>query len=207
MKKIDSTRKISQGTVVRIYKKGFGYCRTSVLENCEDFIAMKVSHDFINAVRDMDEIEAYIGLDDDHIFEFKSEIIGKISRDPWIIFISHSDEIITLKEMKCLKAKTNIPVKFFIIDTHGKKNFHTDKINLMDGTVLELSDREAILSTNAEITPGVFIRGHLAGGTETEILGKVVSSSGNNLFNISFESAGDKERNIILDYVMNIYRE
>ncbi len=207
MKKIDSTRKISQGTVVRLYKKGFGYCRTGILENCDDFIAMKVSHDFINAVRDLDEIEAYIWIDDEHIFEFKSEIIGKISREPWIIFISHSDDIIVLKEMKCLKAETNIPVNFFIIDTHGKKNFHTDKISLLDGIVLELSDREAILSTSADITPGVFIRGHLRGGSGTEILGKVVSSAGENLFKISFESAGDKERNIILDYVMNIYRE
>jgi hypothetical protein len=207
MKKINSTRKISEGTVLRLYKKGFGYCRTEILENCEDFIALKVSVDFIKAVNDTDKIEVYIGFDDENIFEFESEVIGKIFREPWIIFISHSDDIVILNKMKCLKAKTDLPVKFFLIDTHGKKNFHTDKINLLDGIVLELSDREALLSTIAEITPGVFIRGHLIGGTEIEILGKVLSSAGDNLFNISFESAGDKERNMILDYVMNIYRE
>jgi hypothetical protein len=207
MKKIDSTRKISKGIVLRLYKKGFGYCRTEILENCEDFIAMKVSIDFFNAVNDSDEIEAYIGFDDENVFEFKSEIIGKIFREPWIIFINHSEKIKVLKQMKCLKAKTDIPVKFFVIDTHGKKNFHTDKISLSKGTVHELSDREALLYTDAEITPGVFIRGHLAGKNEIELLGKVISSAGENLFKISFASAGEKERNMILEYVMKIYRE
>jgi hypothetical protein len=207
MKRIDSTRKIPLGTVIRLYKKGFGYCRTEILENFDDFIAMKVSIDFINAVNESDKIEAYIAVNAESIIEFKSEVIGKIPREPRIIFLGHSDKIVVLEEMKCLKAKTDLPVKFFIIDTHEKKNFHSDNISLLDGTVLELSDREALLSTSAEIKPGVFIRGHIPDANGVEILGKVVSSAGVNLFNISFESAGEKERNLILDYVMNIYRE
>jgi hypothetical protein len=207
MKRIDSTRKILKGTVIRLYKKGFGYCRTQILENCEDFIAMKVSSDFINAVNDADPVEAYIMVDEDHIFEFKSEIIGKILQDPRIIFIKHTDKIVVLNEMKCLKAKTHLPVKFFIIDTHTRKKNHSENITILDGIVLELSDREALLSTRSEITSGVFIMGHLVDVPGIEILGKVISLAGENLFNISFDSAGEKERNIILDYVMNIYRE
>jgi hypothetical protein len=207
MKKIDSTRKIPLGTVVRLYKKGFGYCRAEILENSNYFIALKVASDFINAVTDRDILEAYIGFDDEHIFEFKSEVIGKIFREPWILFISHSEEITIFNERKCLTAKTSLPVNFFIIDTHVKKNFHSDNIEMLEGTVLELCDRDALLSTEADITPGVFIKGHLKGGKGIEILGKVVSALGNNLFNISFESAGDKERILILEYVMNIYRE
>jgi hypothetical protein len=40
-----------------------------------------------------------------------------------------------------------------------------------------------------------------------EIIGKVISSMGKNLYKVSFEGANEKERNMILDYVLHVYRE
>jgi hypothetical protein len=211
MKKIESTRDLNPGALIRIYKKGFGYGRVVLNTNTPDYMAVLADKDVTDVMRDFDQLDAYLWVHNDSSYEFQTSVIGRIVKEPLMLFLEHSDKISFSSERKCIKAAVNIPVKFFIFDPKSpKKSVTTEDIHYLNGTVTELSDREALILSNELLPDNVYIFGHIIiNGAPIELIGrKQPAVSGDaHLFSIEFKGVLEKERHRILDYVYTVYRE
>lgn len=216
MKKIDSSRKIQKGTILRIYKKGFGYARLEIFENNDlYFSAYAFNKDLISNISINDKIEVYIWIENEASYEFSTEVAGLIPEgsvsNNGILFLKHSKNITKNTKRKCLKANVNIPVKFFVFDT-GKieKNFETEEIIFHNGIITEIGDREAKMECPEKIEEDSFLYGHITIDFQNlEIIGKIESVPQGNekLYKISYPGLSEKDRAKILDYIFDVYRE
>jgi hypothetical protein len=212
MKKIKSTKDIIVNSTLRVYKKGFGYSKLTVFDVSAYYIAANADKDFLENTANDDIIEAYLWVEHDASYEFPLQVIGKFSIDLKIIFFKHTDTIKFNKERKCLMAKVNLPFNFFFFDI-GKtiKGFSSSAVKIHIGTIIEISDREAIIKYAGNIEKDSYIKGHISiEGNDIDIIGKAVpaaSSSDYGNYKIEFSGMNEKDRNRILDYVFNVYRE
>src|SRR5271157_2072488 len=109
MKKLESTKKIAVGSILRIYKKGFGYTKLTLVDNGDYYFAGLVSDDFFKSADDGDFIEAYHWIEGVASHEFNSQIIGRITIGPRLLFLRHTEEIRHSSERKCLTAIVDMP--------------------------------------------------------------------------------------------------
>jgi len=206
MKKIITTSDIKANTPIRIYKKGYGYSLLSLLENNDLFLICKSSEDFFSNINENDSVECYIWPYPDGSYDFTTAVLGKISSPLPIILLKHTDTIQYNPSRQCLKAKINIPFTFFSFSINNtSKTFSSEDITWHKGTIIELTDREALLST--PIQPQHFIKGYLhLGSKDIDITGKITKANETH-YEISFVGLDDSDRIAILDYVFTVYRE
>lgn len=211
MKKIKTTRDIPEGSIIRIYKKGYGYGRIRIIENHQYYIAALSDSDLYDNLTELDSADAYYWVHNKGAYEFRTILCGRTVTDPRILFFAHSDEISYNAERKCIKARVNLPFKFFTFDPkNNQKSFSTEEIIYHNGAVIELSDREAVIISDEPFNDAIYIFGHIAiGGNTIEMIGRKEPIPGGepNRFLITFNGMLEKERERILDYVYTVYRE
>jgi hypothetical protein len=210
MKKLETTRRIIVGTVIRVYKKGFGYSVFEVIENNDYYMAAMGQDDFFRSAREGDQLEAYLWVEDVASYEFSLGIIGKIVSGPPIIFLGHSDDISRSPQRKCLTAQVDIPIKFFTFNPGDQaKGITTEQIVLHSGKVVLLADREATIRSDVDIKGNKFLKGTISLNGETiELVGMVdCINEAKNVYNLLFTGMHDKVRNHLLEYIFSIYRE
>jgi hypothetical protein len=210
MRKLDTTRKIVAGTVIRIYKKNFGYSKLEVIENNDHYLAALAQQDFFNSAGERDLLEAYLWVEDVASYEFPLEIIGRIVSGPPIVFLGHTEDISRSEKRRCLTAQVDIPIKFFTFNPGDQsRGITTEQIVTHSGTVVLLADREATVKSDANIMGSKFLKGTISLQGETiELVGMVdCINEAKNIYNLIFTGMHDKVRNHILDYVFSIYRE
>lgn len=209
MKKLESTHRLQADSTLRIYKKGFGYSKIDILENNDYYIAVIAGDDLYRSIREGETVEAYLWVEDIASYEFKITVIGKIASGPPIIFFSHTENISRNNDRKCLTAQVEIPVKFFVFDTGDDKIITTEEIVFHNGTIVLLTDREAAIKCQTGLSVGKFLKGHIEiGGIIIELMGKIDPiNEQKNIYNILFVGMHDRDRNRILEYIFNIYRE
>ena len=151
MKKITKTNDMKPNTHIRVYKKGFGYALLSLIENNDFFLICKSPGDFFNHIQENEAVECYVWPYPDGSYDFSSIVLGKIASPFPIILLKHTQSIIYNPSRQCLKAKVNIPFKFFTFSIKTNKNFSVESIQWHEGTILELTDREALLQTSAKL--------------------------------------------------------
>ncbi len=210
MKKLESTRKIPAGSILRIYKKGFGYTKFTLIDNSDYYFAGLVSEDFFESSQNGDFVEAYLWIEDVASYEFTSQIIGRIVTVPHLLFFGHTGQIRHSSERKCLTAVVDMPIKFFYFDpgeTH--KGISSIDIVTHTGRIILLTDREATIKCDGDHYTDRFLKGHLRIGEEDiEILGKVEEvNPPKKIINVRFSGMRDEDRIKILDYVFSHYRE
>lgn len=210
MKKLESTRHIAEGSLVRIYKKGFGYATVSVVVAHDLFIALQASDEFLGAVNVGDTIECYLWVEDVASFDFTLKVIGTVPVKPWIFFCENTTDIVKSKQRHCLGARTDLPIKFFFFKpAEIPRGVHSEKVVSHEGRVIWLEDREAIIKTNCAIPEDYYLKGHVViVGKDTEIMGKVNSlNEAKHIYNIVFSGELPEDRNRILEYIFTTYRE
>jgi hypothetical protein len=210
MKKLETTRKIIIGTVIRAYRKGFGYSTFEVIENNEYYIAVLAQEDFFGSVREGDQLEAYLWVEDVASYEFNVSIIGKIVSGPPILFLGHTEDISRSPQRKCLTAQVDVPIKFFTFNPGDQsKGITTEEIVLHTGRIVLLADREATIRSDSDIRGNKFLKGTIVIDGETiELVGMLdCINEEKNVYNLLFTGMHDKVRNHILDYIFSIYRE
>ena len=210
MKKLEDTRNIPDGRAIRIYKKGFGYATVTTVATHEMFIAFQGDVELLSAVTIGDTLECYLWVEDVASYDFVVEIIGLIPAEPWIIFCKNTENITKNKERRCLGAKSDLPIKFFIFnpsDVH--KGLRSETVVFHYGRVIWLEDREAIIKTDFSIQDDTFIKGHVQiDEQDTEIVGNVNAlNREKNIYNIVFTGELTEDRNRILGYIFKTYRE
>ena len=214
MKKLDTTRKILPETVLRVYRPGFGYARLTVVDVTEHYLACLCASDFFSHVSSGDRVDVYLWVEDVASYDFSTRVLGRLDpvddKVPHILFLEHTREITRKEERRCLHANVSIPFRFFLFD-RGKidKNFSTEQIQFYDGTIFELGDREMFFRTELSLPQRHFLYGHLTlSDGQLEIIGKINSMENErNVYKASFPGISDKERNEILDYIFDVYRE
>ncbi len=208
MKNIDSTKKIRIDTLLRVYRKGYGYARMTMVDSMDTYFSARTEREFLNRLEDGDRIECYLWLENRDSYEFTLEVIGRINRYS-LLFFNHTDSIRHTKERKCIQAEVDIPVSFFIITvSDDDPGISTNDIVFHKGKLVQLSDREALLKTDTDLPLDGFIKGHSPiDGQDTELVARVDSKPESDLYQIIFEGMSDQERMMILDYVYSIYRE
>lgn len=210
MKKLDSTIQLLPESVLRVYKKGFGYSILRVVTTHDLFLAARCPQDFLAALNNGDRLEAYFWVNDIASYEFSLEVIGSISKPPCVVFFANTDRFHKTDERKCLGAPTMLPINYFIF-TPGEagRAFSSEKVVFHQGHIIWLEDRESILKTDIEIQDDVFVRGHInIEDEDTEIVGKIsVLNKDKFIYNILYTGVTEQDRSRILDYIFNTYRE
>jgi len=211
MKKLESTRKIHRESILRVYKKGFGYSRLKVLDNSDLFITAQGDDVFMEAVNDGDKIECYLWVQDVASYEFGLRVIGRITIGMNILFFEHTESIKRYTKRKCLTADVDLPVSFFNFETeNSSKKFHSQEIILHEGKIIKMSDRECLMSSMADVPVNSFLRGHvILDSNKVEIVGKIEAVSGINekIYSVNFMGMSDRERTMLLDFIFQVYRE
>jgi hypothetical protein len=213
MKTITSTRNLKTESVLRVYKRGFGYAKVTVIDVNEYFLAVQVPEDLYAHASDGDSLDGYLWREDVASYEFKLEVKGKILVKVPILFCAHGDTVSVARERKCLIARVSLPVKYYPISVnHVEKRFYTEEIVMHDGTITEISDRDAVLVSSGEPPAGNLLNAHLPIGTPPglEITARVVSrtSAGPETeCRIEYMGIHEKVRAAILDFVFTAYRE
>ena len=212
MKKLESTRKIMPGSVLRVYKKGFGYARLVLRDSDDHFFSAESDPVFIEHINDGDEVEAYLWIENDTSYDFILTVIGRITIGHPVLIFNHTGDIIHNTGNKCLTARVSIPVRFFILDIGNEnKGISTEKIVHHTGIITALSDREADISSMDDIHTETLIKLHAFIGTQDlEIIAKIDKASVINSqwnYHVLFTNLHAHERNEILDHVFTMYRE
>ncbi len=210
MKKFPSTTYLKVNSVLRVYKKGYGYSRLIVIDVNEHFFSTCSENDFIEHVEKGDILEAYYWLEHGSSYEFAIELLGKFEIDLKILFFKHTNAITWHEGRKCLTVNVNVPFSFFIFNINGNASvFSSSNVNLLCGNIRRLSDREASLEYPDGLEMDSYIRGHLPiNGNHIDIIGKVKSKSGTDgTYDIEFTGMKGKDRDRILDYIFSVYRE
>jgi len=208
MRKLASTHKIKKDVILRVYKKGFGYSKLTVLHNEDQYIAATASAEFLNNVRDGDKIQVYFWVEDVASYDFSVIALGRITVDNSIIFLNHTEDIERKESRRCLTAHVNLPITFFLVDLNDtSKSISTEKVVHHKATLTELGDREAIVRCSENLPVDTVLRGHITLHNEDiEISGKLeLVDEGE--YAIAFSGMNDKDRNLLLDYVFSTYRE
>ncbi len=210
MKKLESTRKIINGSVIRIYKKGFGYSKITVIDSTDYYLAAMADDDLHSAIREGDSLDSYLWVEDVASYEFELPFIGKIVTGPPILFFGHTEAIVRSSDRKCLTATVRIPFKFFTFDPGDTtRGITSEQIVYHEGTVVLLSDREATIQTKEKIGKSRFLKGQTAiQGQIIELVGMVDElNESKGIYNVLFAGMHEKERKTILDYIFTTYRE
>jgi len=84
--KLETTKKIIIGSTVRVYRKGFGYSKLTIVENNEHYLAATAEETFFHLVQEGDIVEAYLWVHDVASYEFYLQLIGKIVIGPEFSF-------------------------------------------------------------------------------------------------------------------------
>ena len=212
MKKIDSTRKIAPGSVLRLYKKGFGYAQATVIDLSGAYFAAAADRVFIDRVSDGERLAAYLWVENVASYEFSLTIAGRITvGEPAFIF-NHTDAITRNRERRCLRVNVSMPVRFFVLDTgNEEKSVSTENIVHHAGVITELSDREAIVSSNDVMPLGTLVKLHIfIGARDLEIIARIEDvRSGNQLHHYFFSFMGlhVHDRKDLLDFIFGVYHE
>lgn len=211
MKKIESTKTLKGGSLLRVYKKGYGYARLDILVVHDYFLAALACSEFMKNAREGDLLEAYLWQEGEASYEFPLKVIGSIREGTPILFFSHTDRITRSDERKCIQARVNLPLKFFTFKAGSEKRVNSREIEFLFGTIVELSDREALMEYQGSLEMNAFVRGHIAlEGGDMEITGKILHKPGisrEGHYFIGFTGMSERERNLILEYVFSAYRE
>lgn len=210
MKKLDTTRKIFVGSIIRAYKKGFGYSTLTVIENSDYYMAALAGEEFFIATRDGDAVEAYLWVEDVASYEFTLKVIGRIVTGQPIMFFDHTDAVSRNSERKCLTAQVDIPIQFFTFDPgEANRGVSSEEIVFNSGSVILLSDREATIKSGIDLSGSKFLKGSIRIGKETvELIGKIETiNKSKMIYNVLFAGMHDRVRNLILEYIFSTYRE
>lgn len=215
MKKIESTKKIPHSTQLRVYRRGYGYGRGSVIVNHDSFLAVAIDGDFVETLRKGSNVEVYLWVDNSAAYEFESSIRAYIDdNDESIVFLSHTYDITFKEERQCLEADVDFNYDFFLFDT-GKlqAGFSSDEVITHSAKALRLSDREIVIESTEILPDNILAYGHIpVYENDIEAVGRIKTirkpEKGNpGEYRISFVSVSDEQRNSILDYVYDVYRE
>ena len=211
MKKFNSTKDIQSNDILRVYKKGYGYVILTVIEVNEYYISVSVDNEeFFNYIAVNDTLEIYYWIENIAFFEFILQVSGKLVSEKHVFFLNHTKKIEKSEARKCLSARVNIPIKYFIFDPRRiDKKFTANEVYYHFGSVIELSDREAKIETKDILPDNIYIYGHIMiEKSDFELIGHIEPiTTKKKLYHVSFRGMEDKERNRLRDYVFNIYRE
>ncbi len=211
MKKISSTKELSENEVLRVYKQGFGYAVLRVVHIDDDFFSARGDKLFVSALKKKDRLEAYLWSEKLSAYEFELEVLGSIDDDLHMVFFKHAEKMRFSHERKCLTADVDIPFSFFLFDiSQSRKAFTSTTVRKKRGSIVRISDREAVIRYDGGLTEGKFIKGRLKIlNEEIDIVAKIepVPGAEENTYMLKFIGMPERERERILEFVFNVYRE
>lgn len=212
MKSIASTRDIRENTIIRAYKKGYGYAKLRAVVVYDHFIITTAPEDLLPRISDGDSLDAYLWKENVASFEFPLRVIGKVREVPSFLVFAHTDEIRACAERQCLKAEVDIPIRFFLLRIErGEKSFYTEAVVFHEGRIVELGDREMMIRSPEELSLTALIKGHIpVGSGDIEFTGRLVSFSTNGgdfTYVVEFQGMNERDRLALLDQVFAEHKE
>ncbi len=211
MKKISSTKELNENEVLRVYKQGFGYAVLRVVHIDDDFFSARGDKPFVSALKKKDRLEAYLWSEKLSAYEFELEVLGTIDDDLHMVFFKHADRMRFSRERKCLTADVHLPFSFFPFDIlHTRKAFTATAVKKNRGVIVRISDREGVMRYDGSMTEGKFIKGRLKIlNEEIDIVAKIEPAprAEENTYMLKFIGMPERERERILEFVFNVYRE
>ncbi len=197
MKKTNDTFNLKAGTILRFYKKNFGYGILNIIHNNEHFITTLTQKDIFKYLSINDILKIYLWTENKGAHEWECKIIGKIE-DGGFIILNHSKKIDWHNNRKCLILNSNLTIKFFIYNIHQKdaKHFFSTETEMKEGKIIKISDSEAVLKYEYKLEQNSILKGHLKiKGQDTDLIGSVSDyNPTKNTYKISLLGTKEKER-------------
>jgi hypothetical protein len=202
MKKIIHTSMIPTGAIIRIQGPDKGYGVVEIVHNLSECLVAGMEEGFALNLIPNEHISMYYWIDEKKGgCVWKCRFLGSIETKPGLVTFSHEDIREWSENRQCILADVHIPLRFFALPVEGEHRIiESDSPVFMQGTVVRLSDREAVI--NCEPPPGhILVRGHLLlSGNEVAISGKIVPIE-KERYSIEFMGLPEKDRRIIRNYV------
>jgi hypothetical protein len=210
MRKIFSTRQIPKKSLIRLHILGFGYVCVSVYDNNEHYIALLSENVLSEKICIGSSVESYLWLDGDSSYEFMLNINAVICGKPAFIFCAHTYEIKHNYSKKCITAEVDIPISFIMFNMGlADKGISAEKIITHEGSIVLIEDREAVLKTDISIIEKCFVKFNIQINNENiEIFGRAEEINPEKyIYNIKYIGMSEKIRNIIRNYIYDVYKE
>jgi hypothetical protein len=202
MKKIINTSMIPIGAIIRTQSPDKGYCVVEIVHNLPECLVARTEEGISLNLLSGDEIPMYYWIDEKKGgCVWKGRFLGSIDTKPGLVTFSHENISEWSEKRLCVLADVHIPLRFFALPVEGEHRIiESDNPVFMQGTVVRLSDREAVI--NCEPPPGhILVRGHLLlSGNEIAISGRIVPVE-RERYSIEFMGLMEKDRRIIRNYV------
>lgn len=209
MKKLKDTRQIPEGTILRVYRPGFGYARLHLIDSTDQFLGALAPDDFFKAIDDGDTFECYLWVEQDASYECTLKVIGRISRGTHILFLEHTKSIRRSKHRRCLTAAVSLPFRYFFFSSgYSGKNFKSEEPVFHDGTIISLSDREMTFRGTEKTAVDAILFGHLEiPGQRLDLVGRITATSDEGTTQVALTGLQERDRTQLLDYIFTIYRD
>jgi hypothetical protein len=197
-----NTETIKVGNLIRFRTDAYGYGLFSLAENLRRFMLVKAETETHPHFQAGDNLDIYLNSEKKGSYSWKSRVLGTIKdNEGELIAISHCPDAKWSTERVCIRTHAHIPFVFFAFNPSDEsKLFESSAPDFQKATVLEMTDREALLETEKKINGSIF-KGHLQLGDKSiDVAGKATEES-NDRYRLQILSLENRDRRLLLDYI------
>ena len=197
-----NTETIKVGNLLRFRTDAYGYGLFSLEENTRRFMLVKAETEAIPVFRQGDTLDIYLNSEKKGSYTWQSRVLGNIKDDEGeLIALSHCPDAKWSTERVCIRTHAHIPFVFFAFNPSDEgKVFQSCAPDFQKATVLEMTDREAILETDKKIDGSIF-RGHLQLGDKSiDVAGKATEESYDR-YRLQILGLENRDRKLLLEYI------
>lgn len=197
-----NTEDIKAGNLLRFRTDAYGYGLFSLEENLKRFMLVKAEMESSPVFEQGDSLDIYLSSEKKGSYSWQSRVLGKI-KDPQgeLIALAHCPDAKWSTERICIRTHAHIPFVFFAFNPSDESRmFESSAPDFQKATVLEMTDREAILETGKKIDGSIF-RGHLQlGNRSIDVAGKATEES-HDRYRLQILSLENRDRKVLLEYI------
>ena len=197
-----STISLKPGTLLRFERTGFVYGLFSIAENLERFILLKPESEIFPPLEEGEHLGMSLCSGKDGAFEWECTVLGRISeKGGSLVAVSHCSDALWRPGKGCITTHAHLPFTFFAFNpSDDSKIFESATPHFLQATILEMTDREAVLETSMKAAGKIF-RGHIQIGDRTIDLAGKATEEGLDRYRLQILSLEDRDRKLLLNYI------
>lgn len=197
-----NTQDIKPGNLLRFSSNDFGYGLFSIVENLPRFILVKHEARIPSGLNDGENLIISLCTGKKGSYEWESRILGRIKDgNEELLALSHCSDVAWREDRGCISIHAHLPFVFFAFNPSDESRlFEASSPHIQHATILEMTDREAILKTETKAEGSIF-KGHLQLGNMTiDVAGKAVEED-QDRYRLQILSLEERDRKLLLDYI------
>ena len=197
-----NTTTIKAGTFLRFERKGFIYGLFTIVENLDRFILLRPESEISPPLEEGENLEMSLCSGKAGAYLWKCSVLGRIhDSEGSLIAVSHCSEAEWRPDKGCITTHAHLPFVFFSFNPSDEgKMFQSTAPSFQQATILEMTDREAVLETSGKAEGKIF-RGHIKIGDKTIDLAGKATEEASGKYRLQILSLENRDRKMLLNYI------